>query len=145
MSRRFVCDAWTVLALLQGEEPAALRVKQLLREAESGKAGLSMSIINLGEVYYRVGRAKGPDEAEETVRDIRRLPLTILPVTEEDVWAAARLKMELLISYADAFAAAAARKLDATLVTGDPELAQLRDYTQVERLDRASRSNGGPR
>ena len=30
MSERFVLDAWSILALLQAEEPAALRVKDLL-------------------------------------------------------------------------------------------------------------------
>ena len=139
MNSRFVFDAWTFLALLQGEEPAASRVGQLLRQAENQEIALFASIINLGEVYYRVGRVKGLREAEETVRDIRRLPLTILAATEDDVWAAARLKMEHAISYADAFAAAAARRLAAVLITGDPELARLQDYLQIEKLDQSAR------
>ncbi len=45
-----------MLAFLQAEEPAAMRVRQLLFEAQSQKANLYISIINLGEIYYRVGR-----------------------------------------------------------------------------------------
>ena len=42
------------------------------------------------------------------------------------------------LSYADAFAAAAAEALDAALVTGDPELLQLQGRIELERLERAS-------
>ena len=137
MKRRFVLDAWAVLALLQGEEPAASRVRRLLEGAGQGNIDLFISILNLGEVVYRVGKVKGQREAEETLDEIRRLPLTILPATEEAVLAAAGLKMHHAISYADAFAATTAAELDATLVTGDPELGQLRDSIAIEMLERS--------
>ena len=44
--------------------------------------------------------------------------------------------MHYLISCADAFAAAAADKLDAALVTGDPELEQLADRIRLKKLTR---------
>ena len=106
MKPRFVLDAWAVLALLQREEPAASRVRQLLKEAERDDLELFMSIINLGEVIYRVGKVKGEQEAMETADTIRRLSLTITQATEQAVFAAARFKMRYAISYADAFAAA---------------------------------------
>ena len=136
MRQRFVFDAWAVLALLQGEEPAASRVRQLMEQAKEGNVELSISIINLGEVYYRIGRVKGEREAHETLDDIRRLSLTVAPATEEAVFAAARFKMRYAISYADAFAAATADDLDAILVTGDPELGQLEHCIQIEKLER---------
>ena len=46
MKARFVLDAWAILALLQKEEPAASRVKELLEGAEEGKADLFISIIS---------------------------------------------------------------------------------------------------
>ena len=138
MRKRYVLDAWAVLALLQAEEPAARRVKELFEKATSGEAELFISVINLGEVTYRLGRVKGEDEALETLRHIRRLPLTVFPASEEAVLAAARFKMHHRLSYADAFAAAAAEALDATLVTGDPELLQLQGRIELERLERAS-------
>jgi predicted nucleic acid-binding protein len=135
MKRRFVLDAWAVLALLQGEEPAASRVKQLLSDAQGEDPGLFISIINLGEVVYRVGKVKGEDEAWQTLDQIRRLPLTVVPAGEASVFAAARFKMHHAISYADAFAAATADELEATLVTGDVELEQL-NQIEIEMLER---------
>ena len=136
MKKRCVLDAWAILALLQKEEPAASEVKQLLERAEQGEVSLSMSIVNLGEVYYRVGRMKGEREAQETLDGIRRLPVTILPASDEAVLAAARFKMQYAISYADAFAAAAADDRGAVLVSGDAELWQLAGRIGIERLTR---------
>jgi predicted nucleic acid-binding protein len=136
MKPRFVLDAWAVLALLQKEEPAALRVKRLMEEARTGNTELFISVINLGEVYYRIGKAKGEREAQETLDDIRRLCLTVVPATEGAVFAAARVKMRHAISYADAFAAATAEDLDAVLATGDPKLGQLEHSIRIEKLER---------
>lgn len=133
MKTRFVLDAWALLAFLQKEEPAASRVKQLLEQAEKGNVELFISIINLGEVAYRVGKIKGESEAKETLDQMRRLAMTVVPATEEAVLAAARFKMHYAISYADAFAAATAKELEAVLVTRDPELVQL-DQIRIERL-----------
>jgi predicted nucleic acid-binding protein len=57
-------------------------------------------------------------------------------VTDDAVFNAARLRMSYAISYADAFAAAAAEELDAVLVSEDPELDQLEDRLQLEKLER---------
>lgn len=141
MKQRFVLDAWAVLALLQGEEPAASRVKQLLSGTRGENIECFISIINLGEVLYRVGRIKGEQEAWQTLDQMRRLPLTVVPAGEEVVFAAARLKMRHAISYADAFAAATTNELDAVLVTGDPELEQLENRIQIEMLERAGRKS----
>lgn len=120
-----VLDAWAVLALLQREEPAASHVRQLLQDAQQEKLTLFMSVINLGEVFYRVGKVSGADVAQETISEIHNLSLTVLPATNERVFAAAGLKMHYSISYADAFAAATAIELNASLATGDPELTNL--------------------
>jgi predicted nucleic acid-binding protein len=136
MKPRFVLDAWAVLALLQGEEPAASRVSQLLSDAQEDTSELFMSIINVGEVTYIVGKVRGEHEAWKTLDQIRQLPLTIVPAAEETVFAAVGLKIRHAISYADAFAAATADQVRATLVTGDPELMQLKDDLPVEQLQR---------
>jgi predicted nucleic acid-binding protein len=138
MMQRLVLDAWALLALLQKEEPAASRVKQLLSDAQDADIECFISIINLGEVAYRVGKVKGEAEAWNTLAQLRRLPLTILPADEKAVFAAVKLKMHHTISYADAFAAAAAEDLAALLVTGDPELEQLKSRIQIEMLERTS-------
>jgi predicted nucleic acid-binding protein len=137
--RLFVLDAWALLALLQKEEPAASRVKQLLEEAQDEHLKLLMSVVNLSEVYYRIGKVKGESEAQKTLEEIRSLKLTLVPATEERVFAAAGFKIRHTISHSDAFAVATADELGAVLVTGDPELEQLQDEIKLERLSRGKR------
>jgi predicted nucleic acid-binding protein len=139
MKPHFVLDAWAVLALLQGEDPAAARVKELLELALNGEARISMSIINLGEVIYRVGKVKGEEQATRTLEETRRLPLTIVSASDEAVFAAVSIRMNHAISYADEFSAATAQDLGAVLVTGDPELLELDGVIAVERLHREAR------
>ena len=111
----FALDAWAVLELLEGNEPAAARVADVLDQQPV------MSWINLGEVFYVIKRDQGEDEALETVRDLRPKLQLDLP-SEDRVLDAARIKAEHTLSYADAFAAATAAARGAILLTGDPEL-----------------------
>ncbi len=135
----YLLDAWALLALLQWELPAALRVQELLKAAEREETSLSMSSINLGEVYYRIGRVQGRPRAQHALKTARLLPVSFLPADDEAILAAAEFKISYRLSYADGFAAAAAEKLDAVLVTGDPELLRLEGRLGVERLERAKR------
>ena len=136
MNKRYVLDAWALLALLQSEEPAASRVRELLLEGERQQATVLLSIVNLGEVYYRVGKRSNRAAALDTLKDIRRLSLTIVSASDEMVLAAADLKIEYAISYADAFAVALADRAGTTLVSGDPEFDQLQDRIELEKLHR---------
>lgn len=97
---------------------------------------LFIPVINLGEVYYRVGRTKGEAEAQRTLDELRRLQLEVVSATDERVLAAAGFKMRHAVSYADAFAATTADEFRATLVTGDPELVALQNDIQLEELSR---------
>jgi predicted nucleic acid-binding protein len=134
-----VLDAWAVLAYLQGEEPAASRVKEVLREAEDRQVTLFMSLMNVGEVFYTIGRRQGAGAAEETLAELRQLALTIIAPDANTVLQAARMKMHYTLSYADAFAAITAQGLQATLMTGDPELLALTDCIALEALHRRPR------
>lgn len=109
-------DSWAVLRLLEGSEPAASTVQDLLDDQQP-----VMSWINLGEVLYIVSRDQGRAEGEQVIHDLRPLLRLDLP-TEQRVLEAARIKAEYPMAYADAFAAATALAHDATLWTGDPEL-----------------------
>ena len=108
--------------------------REAIESAQEGTVRLFISIINLGEVYYRVGKIKNSKEAESTLTDLRLLPITILSTTDEIVLAAARLKMSHSISYADAFAAVTAIQKNAVLLTGDPELLNLKKLVRIEKL-----------
>lgn len=137
MTSNVVLDAWALMAIVRREQPAMSRVYGLLKEAEEGRFDVAMSIVNVGEVYYQVARAYGEVAADQMLAYIRRLAMTILPATDARVVAAARTKATHRLSYADAFAVAAAQELDATLWTGDPELIALGDVCRVEVLRRA--------
>ena len=109
-------DSWAVLEWLDGGEPAATRVDELLA------AGTPiMSWINLGEVAYIVARRFGEEEAAAVVGRLQGALDLELP-TRDRVLEAAALKAAHRISYADAFCVATALALDAVLVTGDPEI-----------------------
>jgi predicted nucleic acid-binding protein len=136
MSKQYVLDSWALLALLQGEEPAAARVKEILIEGERKQATLLISIVNLGEVYYRVGRRSSRAAAVDILSQIRSLALAIVSASDEMVLAAADLKLEYAISYADAFAAALADGTGATLVSGDPDFDLLQGRIKLEKLQR---------
>ena len=137
MSAKFLLDSWAILAYLKKESPADQRVIELLSKARDGETQLFLSIINLGEIYYIVGRARGEDTAQYILEEIKRLPIEILSVDEKDVLSAARWKMKYPMAYADAFAASAAQNLQALLLTGDPELLALKDLLEIEILERS--------
>lgn len=129
-------DSWALIALLNKEQPASDEVEEFLKKAADGRAFLALSTINLGEIYYIVGRNHGSDAAANFLSDIKQLPIRLLPANETRILAAARLKMTHAIAYADAFAAAAAIELNAVLLTGDPEFLLLADKVEVQTLIR---------
>lgn len=111
-----VLDAWAVVRLLEGTEPAAMTVHDLLERERP-----VMSWINLGEVFYVVRRAAGEASAGATVRDVRAVVDAELPAADR-ILGAARVKAEHPLSHAGAFACATALAHGAELWTGDPEL-----------------------
>jgi len=120
-----VVDAWALLAWLRDEQPAAESVRRALQEAEDGDVHLSMSWINAGEVYYMLVRKHDAKAAEEFLARLPSLPIRLILPEEEDIMAAAKLKANHRISYADAFAAALAVKQNVLIITGDPEIRAL--------------------
>ena len=136
MIDNYVLDAWAVLAFLQGEEPAASRVREVIEGAQEGTIRLFASIVNIGEVYYRTGKTHSQKEADTILKDLYLLPIEIISAGDDTVLAAARLKMTHVLSYADAFAAVTAQQKDAMLLTGDPELLELKRIVKVEKLRR---------
>ncbi|NOZ50709.1 MAG: type II toxin-antitoxin system VapC family toxin [Chloroflexi bacterium] len=59
------------------------------------------------------------------------LPLTQLEPRRKDVLAAAKIKAHYPVSYADAFAIAAARELGCPLMTGDPEFKKVAHLVEI--------------
>ena len=129
----FVLDTFAWLAYLQ-DEPAAARVEQVLEQAAKEKHPVFVSIINLGEVLTIIERRGGVSKAQAALALIRQLPIEILPADEPAVFAAAHIKANHALSYADAFTVAAAIRQNAQLLTGDPEFKSVEHLVKVEWL-----------
>lgn len=112
---RACLDSWAVLRWLEGVEPAASRVQELLPSRPV------MSWINVGEVAYVTSRAAGPEIAARVVRDLERM-LELDVASPARVLEAAAIKAAHPMAYADAFALATAAAHGALLITGDPEI-----------------------
>ncbi|MEN6351385.1 MAG: type II toxin-antitoxin system VapC family toxin [Syntrophomonas sp.] len=121
MIKNYIFDAYAVLSYLQNE-PCAEEVFALLRQAQEEKNKLYMTWINIGEVYYRVWREYGKLEAERVLDVLSAWPMEILVADSELTIAAAAVKAQNKLAYADAFAIGAAILKQAELVTGDPEI-----------------------
>ncbi|MDA2928178.1 PIN domain-containing protein, partial [Acidobacteria bacterium AH-259-G07] len=62
---------------------------------------------------------------------LRMLPVSILSVSDSGVMEAARIKGKYPVSFADAFAVAAALEHKAIVVTGDPEYQAVSSLVKV--------------
>jgi len=129
-SIEFVLDSYALLAYLEGE-PGSDRISELLNAAKDGKCHLYMCVVNMGEVMYIVERERGLPKAQETLARIDELPIEIVDVDRPLTLAAAHLKMDCPIAYADCFAAALSQLKNATLVTGDPEFSKIKPDCNV--------------
>lgn len=117
-----VLDSWALIAFFE-DEPAAEEVEKLLAQAGADKHKLLLSVVNWGEIYYNTMREVSREAAEQHARAIAALPIDIVGVGDDLALArqAAIYKATHKMAYADAFAAALAKKHKAELVTGDPE------------------------
>jgi ribonuclease VapC len=131
----YVLDTFAVMAHFQSEAGGE-KVLNLLEQGERGEISLAMSLINVGELAYIVGREQGREKAEAMLKDLHSLPITFYEATEERILAAAWLKSKYSISYADAFAAALAQELNALLATGDSEFKLIKHNLSLFWLDR---------
>lgn len=113
----FVLDTFAMLAYLQGESNG-VRVRGIF---QSGSQNIYMSLINVGEVLYITERKQGIRTAQEVLASMRQLPIELLPVNEQTIFAAAHIKANYTVSYADSFAIVAAQTVGGALITGDPE------------------------
>ena len=131
----FVLDTFALIAHFEAESGGE-RVSQLLRDAGNGEISVAMSLINMGELFYIISRQQGKAKAQIMLEDLHAFPIMFYEATEDRILAAARLKADYSISYADAFAAALALELGATLVTGDSEFKAIKEKLSISWLDK---------
>lgn len=113
----YVFDTETILKFYLGED-GAKKVLDLLISVQNKKVKGYISIINLTEFYYILYR-KSPEIAEQKVENLLSFGLVPSEVKDDDLWKeAGKLKAIHNIPLTDAFAAATANHLKATLVAG---------------------------
>ena len=117
--KHYVLDACALLALLQSEQGAD-KVVAVLRDAQKGEAMLTMNKLNLLEVYYKIQRSCGKDDADRMLGDWMRIPMTVNEtITDELFFEASILKVRYRISLADSVALAEASVSGGELLTAD--------------------------
>ncbi len=126
----YVLDTFALMAYLRREKNYRT-VRTIILETLQGKSNSSISIINLGELYYMQARKSGTLKAETSVKFVNRAGISIEPATGDRVMRAAKIKATISLSYADAFAAALALELKAILVTGDAEYKPLEPNLRI--------------
>ena len=105
---RYVLDACALLAFLNDEEGAD-KIEDLLNKSGTGDVSVSMSIINLLEVYYGELRDKGADIAQIVLDMVQHYSIKIINTVSEQVFhEAARLKASYKMSIADCIGLATA-------------------------------------
>jgi len=131
--KKYVMDSFAMIAFFE-DEPGADRVAEILMSLMARKAKAYMSVINWGEVYYNTLREEGVETAEKVIEQLRKYPIELVDADLKLTYEAAKLKARYKIAYADCFAAALSRKLNAVIVTGDPEFRKLGDEYSIQWL-----------
>ncbi len=133
MADRFLLDTSAFVTFLQGE-PGAPRVLELLEQAALHEAEVFACFVSLTEVQYITFHDFGDEAARKAITDLKRLAITWQHSDEALCASAAEVKARHKVSFADAFVAAAALRVEATLVHKDPEFASVTILVKQEML-----------
>lgn len=124
--RALVLDSWSIIAYFE-DEPAGERVADLIADANECGAPIQLTVINAAEVWHIIARGTSTAEADTSIDQLRQLGIEFVDVGWELSRQAGAYKSKYRMSLADCYAAALAKRTEATLLTGDPE------FKQVER------------
>ncbi|HWR14465.1 MAG TPA: type II toxin-antitoxin system VapC family toxin [Terriglobales bacterium] len=134
----FVLDASAVLRFLDNE-PGALEVERLIKDAAIGAHDLLMSAANWGEVFYIVLKAHGVVSAENIENRFQSLPINVLSVDPIVAREAAEFRFRFKVPFADSFAGALALRNNATLITADNDFRVVGNALKVSFLPNKSK------
>jgi predicted nucleic acid-binding protein len=128
--KNYVLDASALMTFFE-DRAGADQVEELLAKAAESKRPLLMSVVNWGEVYYSIWRARGEKAAAAKLNEIAQLPIEIVGVDMELTKLAASLKAQHNLPYADCFAASLSQARKASLVTSDKDFERARSALKV--------------
>ncbi len=135
--KKYVMDSFAMIAFFE-DEPGADSVAVILKSLIDRKAKAYMSVINWGEIYYNTMREQGVETAEKVIGQLKQYPIELVDADQNLTYEAAKLKGRYKIAYADCFAAALSRRLNALVVTGDSEFEKLGDEYSIQWLETKS-------
>lgn len=133
MAESFLLDTSAFITLTD-KENGFERVQELLKAARRGEVVLHVSFVTLTEVRYILTYDRGEKQAGRISDAMRKFPVTWHHSDDALCMEAAKLKAAHKISFADAFVAATAKRLDATLVHKDPEFDALKGVIKLQAL-----------
>ncbi len=133
MSEKIVLDSFALVSLFH-REPGWQVVQAALYDQDKARARAILNWINWGEFFYIVKRRVGSARTMDALRLLEQLPIELFPVDQPLVRAAAEIKSEHALSYADAFCIATAQRLAATVLTGDPEFKSVEHLIKIRWL-----------
>ncbi len=123
--KHYVLDANAVLRYLAvGDGQGGEKVRGLFEQAERNQAQLSMSVINMGEVFYILLKHIGEQRSLHYIQVLQHA-VTMIDADANSTIDAATLKHQYKLGYADSFAAALALASKATLVSADPSFEKI--------------------
>ena len=130
----YVLDSSAVIRYID-DEPGAARVEEILKACVDGRAALSISALQWGEVAGNLRSRFGANDELRILSTILPSEVEIVPVTGERAVRAAQLKVDRKIAYADAIALELAREsTDHVLVTADYGCKAVDDMARIEFL-----------
>ncbi len=142
-SETFVLDT-SALFCLKEDEPGAAEVEKILRDG-GAKGRVLVSFISLMEFFYILQQEQGERAAQKGYLEMKQLPVNVIESDEQLGLSAAGIKASHKLSVADAWVAATAQRLQATLVHKDPEFESLKDYLTLHPLPYKPTSRGSDR
>jgi len=115
----FVLDACALLSVLAMEKGAE-NIRDLFQKTVDNQAQLIMNKFNFLEVYYKIYKAYGKIEADNLIKTIEQMPITIKDILTDEIFKeAGRLKSKYKLSLADSIAIAESIINKGSLVTAD--------------------------
>lgn len=133
MAETFVLDTSAFIALDE-REPGAEEVEAILSKAWLGVAEAHASFATLTELEYIRTQEHDAQQATQLLTFTKSQPVKWHHTDEALCSDAAKLKAAHKISFADAFVAATAQRLDAILVHKDPDFDVLKGVIKLQPL-----------
>ena len=129
-ARDLVLDSHALLTYLEGDAGSDF-VASALSMAEQGTAEMYMTIVNWGEVYYSILRAKGERKAQEATHVLDQLPIEIVNMDMNLVQRASRFREKFRVPNGLCFAASLADSRACPVITGDELFRKMGEAVQV--------------